>query len=695
MARIPGAEGLGQVTAPPTQLSNVQIPRDAFGGAAGRALEGVGNAMAQEEAQRQRAQLEAQREQEREIKQAMAERKAANAANARAAQQNGFDELDGIADEVATGIKTRQINKEKAGEEWQRLTSERLAERLKDVPEEHRATVQQQWNIRASRLNRSKIIAGVRERDREDVRSGIDQTLEHAQRLYAKDPQAATELVNGTLEAMGPFSGYGADEIAKKRQTFIEGAEYTAAATLIDNARGDPKKLDEAAKAVDNFANLDPERKRALKDKAFDQKLRIEENQARKAEAAARQYEAGLKRAESAFQAAQALSDKGILTDAQRDVYAKQMTGTPFAASFRTLMENQAVTGALAMQPPGKVQAEIDALRTDINKNGISEAKQKRLQQLENVQRGQQTDIKADPLRAFTDRYATAAIPPVSTASVPEFVQSMAARVNLAAQASGWAGEDAAPLFKEEVAGVRKLLETLPENSRGEAVAMIAKNLGRSASRGLAKQLDPKDEALRLSFLAAAGGTPEGARNAQAILKGSKALQDKTVFKDDVAVSGWGATIAKELEGVITNPSQREQVAQAAYYITAATAADNRGTAGGSDIRRAVQSALGGEIVEQGQGRIVIPQGMTHSDLTRRLKSMTPADLMPQTANGMVRAGGQEIPVAELVSRLPGATLATAAPGQYFVMVPRVMGGKPDSPVVNPQTGKPIIVSAQ
>jgi hypothetical protein len=504
--------------------------------------------------------------------------------------------------------------------------------------------------------------------------------------------------VAGTLEAMGPFSGYGADEIAKKRQTFIEGAQRTAGATLIDNARGDPKKLDAAVKSLDGeaFADLDPESKRALKDKAFDQKLRIEETQARKAEAAARQQEARLKEGEAALSSMNAMASQGTLTSAQTEVFLRRMSGTPYAAQARAALEQQAVTGALALQSPKAIQARIDALNADIVKNGLDKAKQTELKNLENVQRGQQADIKADPIRAYASRYLDKPLSPIDFSNPQTAAQGFAERVQVANAASNHWGSPAAPLLSEEIEPFRKMLAALPVNSQGEAVALISKRIGPSGAKGMAAALKGEDDKpLQLAFVASALGTPEGARNAQSILRGAKAIKDNTVKIAPEAISGWKSQINKEIDGALFVPGHATQAAEMSYFITADGAAQGGGNAGRSDIRRAVQSALGGEIVEQGQGRIVIPQGMTHSDLTRKLKSMKREDLLPQAPGGTVRAGGQEIFIEDLIERLPGATLATAAPGQYIVMVPRVMGGKPDSPVVNPLTGKPIIVSAQ
>jgi hypothetical protein len=265
-------------------------------------------------------------------------------------------------------------------------------------------------------------------------------------------------------------------------------------------------------------------------------------------------------------------------------------------------------------------------------------------------------------------------------------VQGLAQRVQIASEAGAWAGKkDISPLFKEEAERVGDMLQALPEKERGQAIAMISKTLGKNAARGMATQLNEKDRPMALAFVAG------DANKAAQILAGSRAIKEKTVLKDDKAIVGWEGTINKEVEGLFVSPNNARSVADAAYFMTAARALEAGGMAGPSDIKKMVRNAAGGEIVEQGQGRIVIPDGRTQRELNQRLKSYKPEDIAKQSPDGKIRVGGIEMGAAALVERLPGATLQTLAPGRYVILAPRVQGGKPDT-YVTATDGRPIVV---
>jgi hypothetical protein len=696
--RIPGIEGFGEQIAKPARYNETQTPLAAFGVGLGSAVANIGadlQATQQREeaiasAEAKAAQKEADRIAKEEARIAMAEHKAAQKSKALQGQQRTQIDLEDLAASMKEGIETRAVDPSEARKLYREQATKIAEGHMEGVPAEYKSTVQLDVDRHVSRLERTTIFGAVRASNRATVKDGINTTIEYAQRLHLSNPLAAEQLATATLHEMGPHAGMSAAEIGTGLQKFKEQTQYTAAASLIDNARGDPKKLQEAAKAVDNFDALDPEKKRQLKDKAFDQNLRIQEVNAHKAAAASRAQEVALKKAEAAHTAATAMSDKGVLTAEQRDVFAKQMKGTPYAESFRALMENQAVTGVLAMQPPKVLQAEIDRLQADIRTGGIDAAKETRLKQVERVKAGQDADIAKDPLRAFTERHASGPVPSIDTSNPQAFAKTIVERLAMAQGATVWAGKDTGPLFKEEIPAVIKMLDVLPDNSKGEALGMIARQLGRSATKGLASQIDAKDKALQSAFLSAASGTPEGEANAKSILRGAKAIHDKTVAKDEKAMTGWSASIAKQLDGVLMNPANMEQVAEAARYMTASDALDRGGVASSSTVRKAVEKALGGKIVEQGDGKVVLPAGFSHSQLTDRLRTTTRDELLSQAPGGTVRAAGVEVFLEDVIKSLPGATLGTVGPGKYIVLVPRVPGAKPDSPVMAGQ--KPLVV---
>ena len=235
------------------------------------------------------------------------------------------------------------------------------------------------------------------------------------------------------------------------------------------------------------------------------------------------------------------------------------------------------------------------------------------------------------------------------------------------------------------------MLQALPEKERGQAIAIISKTLGKNAARGMATQLDKKDRAMAIAF---ASGNSELARrviDGQAALGGDKKINSSLTDESGKPKLTLYPQIAKEMDGMFANPETVKVNTDAAYLASISMAKERGNMPGSNMMEKAIRLAVGGEIVEQGQGRIVIPEGRTQRELNQRLKSYKPEDIAKQSPDGKVRVGGMEMDAAALVERLPGATLQTLAPGRYVILAPRVQGGKPDTYVTG-SGGKPIVV---
>ena len=101
----------------------------------------------------------------------------------------------------------------------------------------------------------------------------------------------------------------------------------------------------------------------------------------------------------------------------------------------------------------------------------------------------------------------------------------------------------------------------------------------------------------------------------------------------------------------------------AAFLIKAAIASSS-GALSNSDE---VDLATGG-IKEQKDGtRVPLPYGINEDAFDKRVRTLTPAVLMSQAPDGVVRVGQVAVPVAEFVKQLPDASLRHAGQGLYNV----------------------------
>ncbi len=686
MARIPGPQGFGERVARAQRLNEAQVPRAAFGAGVAATLGEIGAHMQR----RQDAEaLAAAREREA----AAREREAADKALALGALQRGQAELATLADEMAEGIATGQIDKAGAEQVWLERARERLASVVENVPAAHLATVQEDLDLRTMTLSRTSIGRAVRQRDRDDTRAGISQTLEAAQRLYRTNPQAADQMAANVLEQLGPFAGMGGDDIAKARQGWREAAQYTRAFEAVSAGKGDRDALTAAEQLIAESPDLDPQRRAVLMDRVAAARLALDQRDEVKANQRARAAEAALRRAEASYNAAASLAESGALSPAYAEQVLGQLAGTPYQQAFRVLLDMQRTTGPLAAQPIAQQQAALDGINAQIAQSGLTPQLERQRTRAEKTLRTIRSEVDADPLRAGLKWQVIPEIAPVDTSSPQALVGSIGARLAQAQIVSVWAGRPVSPLTEPEAQQVRGMLDVLPVKERSQAVAALAQALGPQAAQGVARQMDGKDRALALAFGLGSTQNDKGRLASELVLRGAQAQKDGTSTRGERSLASsvkpdrWEPTIAAALEGVFLSPPMADGVREAALLIAHGLASERSGQMDAKQLNAAVELAIGGKVIDYNGRRIPLASGMDEKTLRARLAAVTPDELAPQAPGGTVRAAGVEVPLADFVRSLPAAQLAYARPGRYYVMVQ-------GRPVANTQ-GVPIVVSGQ
>lgn len=594
--------------------------------------------------------------------------------NAHADIQNGLADL---GDEISSGIASGKVGKADARKSWTERSNKLISDTVSNLSPDLGPVIAAQMKGLTGRMTNA-LEDTIRKKDQQDADAGLITYREKMQRFAGSDMPMAIKQWEAAVANAGPGAGWTPEKIAKEVQGFKEQVHYTKAFELITTVRQDRKGLDTAAQAIGAMTDLDPQRRAALMDRVEGYKYRLDQQAELAAAKAQRQQEAGLKRAEAAFNAFQGVADKGLALDpAYVDMVVKQTSGTPYQAGVVALAKQASETGGLAAQPLMNQRAELDRINAQIATSGNSPALERRRGQIETVLRASQSDVNADPLRAYLERSTEAAdFRPLDTSSLQGLTSSLEQRLPIAARASQWSGGHVAPLTSEEVEPVRTLLSAMPAPQRAGAIAALATTMGPQAAAGLAQQLDKKDRALGLAFGMAGSQTTQGRYVSELVIKGAQAQKDGTSTKNkdqaDVKPAEWKRVMTSELEGVFPSQTLTDGTRDAALFIAHGIAAENGGKLSEDDMQRAVRLAIGGDLVEHNGRKIPLPAGIDEDALGKRLRSVTPAEISQQ-AGASVRAGGVEIPVADFVKGLPGAQLTYAGPGRFNVLA----GGRP------------------
>jgi len=603
------------------------------------------------------------------------------------------DRLADLHDEINQGVLDGTVPKDKAESEFEQRHKKVMAEIDPDLPDHVRPMVQAELEGVASRLGNG-VRKAVTQRNRQDVTAGISETLEYLQRQYRADPARTTQQAMDTIDQLGPHSTLAPEQLAKMKQAWKEGTQYTTAYELVSAGRNDRKALQAAEKALaDGFPDLDPQKRATLTDRIAAYHLHLDQKAELAAQRAQREAERRMRKAEAEFNVFQSLADKGtVLAPEYIDRALQATAGTPYAAGIKQLAQQAAAGASIASQPLRVQQQALDQVNALIAQQGRSPELDKRREQIEKVLRGSQQDVERDPLRAGLERGVITALRPLDMSKgIGGLLPQLQERTPMAERVGLWAGRRVSPLTGEESEQLKAQLDALPPKEKAGAVAMIAQAIGADAAAGLSQQMDQKDAGLKFAFRYANGWTTAGRRVSELILAGQQAKKDGTSTKGEktpeLKVAQWSSHVATELQGLFPSQAVADDMREAALLIAHGLAAEESGQLRTKDLDRAVRFAINGSIAEYNGRRVPLPVGVTEDMLEKRMRTVTAAEIAKQAPEGLVRAGGVPIPVTEFVKTLPAQQLMPLRPGIYTPLV----GGRP---VIN-ANGDPIAIGVR
>ena len=667
MGKITAGQDFGQQVAPPRRLNEVATPRAAFG--VTDALMRQGEGMEREALQIERERLHEQRTAP--ATPPTAHRRRPASACCRIAWATSWARS-------TTACRPAPSTRRAPAKEWNERSARVLQDGLAEIPETHRGNAAIVLKAHAERMT-SKVGDSVRRRDQADTLSGINQTLEYAQRLSVQNPQQARQLVGDTLEQLGPHAGLRPTS-TKARQGFIEGAAYTRAFTAVNGAKGDNRALSAVEKAITSNADLDPQRQAQLLAQIDNHRANNEARAiraAQKAEIAAARHEREAGQAWNVL-SGWALAGKAANPEASAGLL-KKLSGTPYEAAYKALAAEIPARATAAMQPIDVQQRELDGLIARRNAQGTSQPLEQEITRREQLLTSARREYEAEPLRAGAERGVIEQVRPIDFTSLDAIPQVLGERISQAQTVATRTGRPVSPLLSDEASKVGDMLNTLPPAQRAQRIAQLAKMLPPGMGQALAKQIAPKDKGLALEMATGLTATNSGTFVSEWIARGRQALKDGTIKEDSAKQTGLRSQLVAEVGDALNGPA-RDDVIEAARLAWIGQQAAGLSPS----VKGAVRLAIGGEIVEHNGKRIPVPAGV---DLPTALRSPAARAVLAQSTDGNFYAAGQPIPADRFVNGLPEAQLEPAGEGRYFVRA----GG---SLVTNAQR-RPIVVEVR
>jgi len=602
---------------------------------------------------------------EQETRQRLEAKAAADRAESITALTGTRDKLNQLHDQVYAGVLDGTVPKEKAESEFASQSAKVLQGVGATLPEAQRTVLLAELNSDATRLG-GNVRKAVTQRLRQDVTANITTSLEHLQREYRTDPEKATTRAMALIDQLGPQSTMAPDQLAKLKQGWREGTQYTAGYELVTRGRADRAALDAAERTItEGLPDIDPQKRAVLLDRVAAYRLRLDQQAELVAARAQREAERRMRTAEAEFNTFSALADKGTILDPDYiDRVLTATAGTPYQGGVRALAQQARESGGLAAQPVNVQQATLDGINALIAQQGRSPELDRRKEQVEKVLRGSREDMQRDALRAGLERGVITDLPPLNLAAGPEGVAAqMAGRVQRAATVSTWAGRPVSPMTPDEAAQLARQFRTLSPEQKATSVAALVSTMPPQQAAALAQQIDGQDRALALAMGISNLRTTRDRLTAELVLRGAQVLRDRGVKEDRSAEFGLQASLAKEV-GDSMSGKPREDVIEAARLIYLAKQAEGETMSVGG----AVRLALGGPIVEHNGRRIPVPAGVDADTLRSKLRALPASSIAAQAPGGQVLVpGGSVLAVDEFLRLLPDAQLEVAGHGRYMV----------------------------
>jgi len=577
----------------------------------------------------------------------------------------GYD----LNDEIARDVNDGKLPAAQAVPEFRKRMGQVVGESTKDLTADQRMIIDEHL-IKSNGMHERNLNGVAIKRTQNEIGANLLGMGEQFQRAAMRDLPGSIAQFGKSVDTMGPEAGWSPEKIAQVKQGFVEGATFNLANATLEGAAqtGDLGLVVAAREKIQgpDGEPIDPARRTALITKAYAFENGIKASTIRDIEKQKREQEAKENKAFDAYTAASTLQMEGryFSTDYINNL-STVTAGTAMAPAVQELVKTQTKFAGFASYPLAQQTAEIERLRAagSTRGAGTSPDEEKFVDQLERIRDAGQKAYAENPWTAAQDRGVIQRAPEIELTDMNTASAVLAARMQQIGAVEAAAGRKVSPLQPQEAETIGRLVRMLPPDQQSNALATVGKAVGDGDRlAALAKQIDDKDKVLGTAMMVGDLQTTQGRYVSELVLKGSRALKDKSIMVDSAKETGWRGAIANEIGDAFPNQEVRDRMIEAAYLVQAGFAAENSGT----DVKRAIR-LVAGEIVEHNGSKIPLPRAMDESTFEKRLSSITPANLAAQTPGGTVLVGKTAVKVADFVNSLPDAALVSAGQGRYNI----------------------------
>lgn len=594
------------------------------------------------------------------------DRQKAQAANALA---NLSNDLHDIHDAVGRDVAAGAIPTNEAISAYQERANKAKQARVQGLNPFQSGIIENQVVTASGRLKRS-LEDVVYKRVQSETESNLVGMSEAFQRAAMRDLPLAIANWDNAVDSIGPQAGWDPAKMTQAKQQFREVATFNAENARLEGAAqtGDIAMVQAARARIEgpDGEPIDPARRTALITKSYAFENGIQAAGVREQEKAQREAEARERKGRDALSDAQALMLNGrYLSTEYLSELATVTAGTSSAAAVQELVKAQAGVAGFATMPLSKQQATIESIRARGSSKGVgtNPAEQKLVDTMQSIHDSGLRAYQENPWQAAQERGVIPNAQAVEMVDISTAQEAIASRMQQIDTVEAAAERKVSPLQPQEAEKVGRIVRSLPPDQQSTALASFGETI-KDADRlsSFARQIDAKDKVLGTAMMYANSQTTQGRYVSELILRGERALRDKSITVDNIRETGWRGAIAQEIGDAFPNQEVRDRMIDAAYYIQAGFAAEGSGT----DTSRAVRLAAG-RIVERGGNKFPLPYGMDESQFESKLESIQPTDLASQAPGGTVRVGKTSVPVDQFIQSLPGAALVHAGQGRYNV----------------------------
>lgn len=390
-----------------------------------------------------------------------------------------------------------------------------------------------------------------------------------------------------------------------------------------------------------------------------------------------REQQAREAQASSTFNSAFDVVSKGqnLSAQASSDLLAATK-GTSAEADALALVKTQATGAQFGSQSLPQQASTLERMRAAAAdpKVGVDPVESKVMAQYEQIHSSAVDAYKKNPWEAAQAYGVTQNAPVAPIQSVDDAIAVANSRAKAQGVVEQAAGRKVSPFQPAEAQQLAGVLESLPVDQRGAAISQLGRTMqDPSRAADFAKQIGDTHRPLYLQLMQGSinATTVGGFPVATLIAQGDQAIKDKTAGIDDKVQEGARAQIAKAVRGTFASGVQDQDAVDSAYYIYAALSARDKVAPQAVDtdkVKLAVDSATGGLTSFNGKSTAK-PYGWDDDRFNSAVKAVTPASVQTQIPDGNVHFGKTNIPVADFISKIPGAQLVRVAPeGSYAVV---------------------------